>query len=271
MCYTSDNKRMIVGRKDGVIEIWTSQHGALIARIFGCHGKVLNICCSPDNELIAFNGTDQKIRIFYIGSSQFAHVHILQQCTKEITTMCFSMDGEQLASGDVFGSIIIWDVEIGSKTDALVNSSTNYFPITSLCYSPDNKYLVSGSKTSDICIWDTQNGQLIRTFTLGSLGGSTITYLCYLSGGKHIISGSYYDGINIWDPQNGNLIRSIREPDGIKALYYFPYNEQIISVSAGINNKIKIWDANTGTVVREMNASYEKLLNIRCVPYSDAE
>jgi WD40 repeat protein len=83
-----------------------------------------------------------------------------------VWSVAFSPDGKTLVSGDVYGNVVLWDVESGKRTatlqrfnprgrDADINS------VYSVTFSPDGKTLVAGT-LHGIKLWDVESGEEIR-------------------------------------------------------------------------------------------------------------
>ncbi|CAD8132652.1 unnamed protein product [Paramecium pentaurelia] len=69
-------------------------------------------------------------------------------------SVCFSLDGNTLASGSVDKSIRLWDVKTGQQKAKLNGHDDG---VWSVCFSPDGNTLASGSSDNFIRLWDVKN------------------------------------------------------------------------------------------------------------------
>ncbi|CAD8043917.1 unnamed protein product [Paramecium primaurelia] len=111
-------------------------------------------------------------------------------------SVCFSPDGNILASGSYDNSICLWDVKTGQQK-AKLDGYTHY--VMSVCFSPDGNTLASGSDDNSICLWDVKTGQ-----QKAKLDGYThyVMSVCFSPDGNTLASGSDDNSIHLWDVKN---------------------------------------------------------------------
>src|SRR5262249_20707662 len=69
-----------------------------------------------------------------------------------VTALAFGQQDKLLASGDLHGTIIVWDVTTGNQLHKLVGGPTNR--LTKLAFAADGTMLASGSQQGDVALWD---------------------------------------------------------------------------------------------------------------------
>ncbi|KIM29759.1 hypothetical protein M408DRAFT_67486, partial [Serendipita vermifera MAFF 305830] len=72
--------------------------------------------------------------------------------TGNVTSVTWSPNGQNIASGSDDYTIRIWDAATGAPVGDPLRGHLG--GITSVIYSPDGRYIVSGSEDHTICVWD---------------------------------------------------------------------------------------------------------------------
>src|SRR5207245_9907861 len=67
-----------------------------------------------------------------------------------ITSLVFSRDGKTLVSGDITGTIRLWD---GAERKSRGILARNQSRVAAISFSPDVRLLAGGSAVGTICLW----------------------------------------------------------------------------------------------------------------------
>ncbi|CAD8178221.1 unnamed protein product [Paramecium octaurelia] len=197
-------------------------------------------------------------------------LHQLNGHNEEVYSVCFSPDGNTLASGSGDKTICLWDAKTGLQkikleghnigvTSLLVVQMLLYVygmlkrrtkskleghqsAIYSVCFSPDGTLLASGSRDNSIWLWDIQTGlQKIR------LEGHSdqVQSVSFSLDGTILVSGSADCSIRLWDVKTGDQKSKL---DGhsnyVCAICFSPDCATLASCSD--DNTICFWDVQTG-------------------------
>ncbi|CAD8197935.1 unnamed protein product [Paramecium pentaurelia] len=105
-----------------------------------------------------YNKIDNSICLWDVQTGQkLGKLEGQHECVKSV---CFSPDGNTLASGGDDKVICLWEVKTKKKKTKL-NGQTN--TVQSVCFSPDGNTVASGSDDKSICFWDVITGQEIKS------------------------------------------------------------------------------------------------------------
>jgi WD40 repeat protein len=146
VAYSADGKVLAVGGADNHIRLIDPATGKEIRRLAGHQPRTYN---PPRDNKTAFDAL--------VGSVGEGNV----------TTVAFSSDGKQLASGGWDETIRLWDVEKGEEIRRLAGHQKGM--IATVAFSKDGKHLASrGGNDGTVRIWDTATGK--ELFQLASVG-----------------------------------------------------------------------------------------------------
>jgi len=106
-----------------------------------------------------------------------------------VRSVAFSPDGKTLASGSVYGSVLLWDVKSGKRTATLQRFNPNgrevdINPCFCVAFSPDGNTLVAGTLRG-IKVWDVKSRQNVVAF---SDPLATVWSVAFSSDGKTVAS-----------------------------------------------------------------------------------
>ncbi len=175
--------------------------------------------------------------------------------TAGTTCVCFSPDGNRLASVGGDGALRVWSVAESGTLTQLVrfdgqvtpSSTTGFSPLSTVCFSPDGRFVAAAGADSVVRVWDVQTKSEIR-----GLRGHTdwVTSVAFSPDGRFIASVA---------AEKDNTLRVFELPalDAASAAggHLLAVNAVAVSpngklvATAATDQTIKIWDIATGKEV----------------------
>ena len=148
---TTDGRKMISMRDGlGPIKTWTGTP---------LNGQdSVNVLPSSDQAFLAITNDGTTFAVAPRGRGYFQIIRpdhqnpILQLGNLEpnVTVLSFSANGRMLASGEIDGTVRIWEVFTGKERKQLRGHRG---PITSLAFSPNGRILMSGGSDTSVLMW----------------------------------------------------------------------------------------------------------------------
>ena len=233
-------------------------------------------------------------------AQQYTHIGTLEGHTDGVTTVAFSSNGLQLASGSRDGTIRLWNgqtgthirtlgghgisevhsvtfrpggPELASAGDHTVrewNTNTGHFYeygehqwAVAVAYHPHGHTLASGSGTPTIKLWNYHSGELIVT-----LEGHTdsVTTVAWSPDGRTLASGSYDQTIRLWNPSNGQQISVLRgHTQTVYSIAFSPDGRTLASGS--YDQTIRLWNPSNGQTVHVLRVSHGNPTQVTSVAF----
>ena len=141
---------------EGQSVIWRADDAAHCQTILNIQGDYNVGALSRDGSR-ALLGYDQ---ISYWRADRPQDLEYFIESLEAVQQMVFTKSGQLAAAGDLYGNIVIWDLQT-LQTRWLVGH-TNY--VQALALSPDGRWLVSGGWDKLLRLWDLSTGKVITRY-----------------------------------------------------------------------------------------------------------
>jgi glucose/arabinose dehydrogenase len=248
--FSVDGQRIASANHDKTIKVWDAATGLLLKSFQGGGDWVYFLAFSPDGRVIASAGDDKTIRLW--NSATGTLLKALAGHSGAIRSLAFSPDGNRIISASDDDTIRLWDIASGNLLETIEGHQRW---VASVAFSSDGKRIATGGGDSTIKLWDVTSGRLTKTLS-GHL--DTVFSVAFSPDGRWIASGGADESIKIWDAANGALLKSLissKKPipytagNFVDSVIFSPDGKMIASTSSN-ENKMKLWDATSGALVR---------------------
>jgi outer membrane protein OmpA-like peptidoglycan-associated protein len=148
--------------------------------------------------------------------------------------LCFSPDGEIIATSNRNGDIWLWQVEDGEQIASL--EAENKKHTTSLDYHPSGNLIAAAKWTDegDIQIWDIAQAQIVHTLTLDVLLGSMENPFVFSPDGEIMAGAVRVDRtpyVRLWTVDGAETIADLEVPKNVKDLAFSPDGSLLAVIS----------------------------------------
>jgi WD40 repeat protein/tRNA A-37 threonylcarbamoyl transferase component Bud32 len=231
VAFSPDGRRLASAGK--VWDVQTGQELLTLKR----SGSILVF--SPDGKRLASAGGmsegQQVVKVWDAATGQ--ELFTCKGPVSSFSSVTYSPDGKQLASGSADHAVMVWDAETGQGLFAFKGHTNG---VTSLAYSPDGKRLASASYDQTVKVWDTRSCQELFSFT-ASHGG-----VAFSPDGKQLASASADHVVKVWDTQTGQELLSFKGHTGgmpFGAGICVAFSPDGKRLASGGDRTVKVWDA----------------------------
>jgi hypothetical protein len=252
-----------VSRRRLLLGLGTAVAGAAIASALVLTERHAPAAQASSGQLAGHRGT----KPFTISAGPAA---VLDASSGGVYCVAFSPDGSSLASGNVDGTVKLWDVATQTRTATLTHSDTDLYnppatvggtrswSIYSVAFSPDSSILASGNGDGTVGLWDvaTQQG----TATLPDINtehwNSFASSVAFSPNGS-ILAASYdVPAVTLWNVAGRSQLTTLAADTGwwVYALAFSPDGSTLVTgngdndANAGRSDGVvQLWDVASRT------------------------
>jgi WD40 repeat protein len=221
------------------------------------HASQINSAAfSSDAKLLATLGAD-GVKLWEVGTGRMLRTFApAEELGSNVT---FSPDDKSVA----WGYKDVQKVEVrdarggGLKRDLDASSPGARGGVRYVTFSPDGRLLAAGNNDRTLTIWDLQKGEAVRVIKDFS---APVTRVAFTADGARLVAvvedlfaRASQPAVGVWDVATGKAIKSFRAGAGFGYLTLSRDGSTVAASSApGAACSTKVWDAQSGAVVREL-------------------
>jgi WD40 repeat protein len=191
-------------------------------------------------------------------------MHSIETGPHYINSICFSPDGQSLASAHDDMMIRVFDVESGDLILGPIEGHTDY--VHAVIWSLDGRQLFTASWDQTIRSWDSATGEAIGQPWIGHT--DHVNSISLSPDGKKLASASSDQTVRFWATDTGDPIgQPLQHEDVVWTVPFSPTGEFV--VCGGSDGKISSWrvpwwNASTEKVIAHTRILHPPLLTYNC-------
>ena len=282
VAFFPDGKRIASGANDGTVRVWDTRNGAELTVLHGHSGTVVSVAVLADGAQIMTGSLDETVRVWDVRSGVELGVFRRQEQSTDIwlesgaesvlklltgsrdtsgrhplgiTSVAFSSDAAQVATGLEDSTVRVWDTHSGAQLAILRGHAE---PVLDIAFSPDGLGIATGSKDGTMRLWNPRGGAQLPP--LAGHGG-TVDCLAFSPDGTRIASGcSWHDEtVRLWDVRNGVELRVLPMHGRAE---YLTFSADGTRIASG-EYTVRVWDVASGAELAALGGQhYEVKINM---------
>jgi WD40 repeat protein/tRNA A-37 threonylcarbamoyl transferase component Bud32 len=252
VCFSADGRFLADAGEDMTVKVWDVATGKEPLTLQGHTTRVTGLAFSNDGKQVASasaggdpvrGGKAGEVKLWDAATGQ--EIHPLIGHHNGVSIVCFSPDGQRLASSGLDGIVKVWDTGTGKLELRLKGYPSG---VSGLCFSPDSKLLAGASTNWFVQVWDVATGEQ-KFFREGHTSGLTIlgfSSACFSPDGKQLASASGKT-VKVWDVDTGQQVRTHTWQTSISTMWFGPEGLRLGGAS---RDTLKVWDPQAGQEAR---------------------
>jgi WD40 repeat protein len=278
LAYSPDGKRIAAGDADS-LKLWDVATGVLL-RVLDVGNAVNSIAFSPDGKAIVEGGV--YVSEFADTPTGYAAVWDLasgkkrkdlalgEYGTSPVTSVAFTPDGKSVVVAATGSAAQLFRAADGAmirtfgKDDSSGAANASH---ANAAISPDGKSIASQGRDDKVELWDSATGKLIRTLPVAEAKVS----LAFSPDGKTLAMQSDGAVAELWSLATGKRLPAFEAGARVKSdvvdggpIAFTPDGRRVIA-DGGVQG-IRIWDAGSGKLIRQLPAEGEEAVALALAP-----
>ena len=234
--------------------------------------KINSLAVSPDGRTLASAAADGTIRLWDTATGKAGRK--LEANWNTVHAVAFSPNGKLLAS-DTNHLVRLWDPNTARVQETIKGHKDG---VNAIAFRPDGVLMAAGAYDNTIGLWDIRSGGFVRKLYREGLPGSTIAF----SPDGKLLAANTARKILLWDVESGEVAKELGDREWGDYLAFHPAGKLLASAATGAAaaaapsaspagsaspgaaapRVVKLWDIESGKVVRELKGHTADPTNI---------
>ena len=253
VAFSPDGKQILSGGGDNIVRLWDAQSGALVRSFEGHRDWVHSVAFSPDGKMVLSGSADKTVKLWDVNSGRL--IKPLESFDDSVSSATFSPTGDRIAAistGVIKREIRVWSVRSNASP---VRIPLTQFALSFIAFSRDGSEIVGSGAGDDgsIAIWDASNGSLLRSFGAYS---AKVNWAAVSPDGARLLA----SGVDRQSSGEGYAIKVfdiqtgtvVRSIRGQSSIEAIAVHGERL-VAGGFDHSIKIWDLAKGELLRAIS------------------
>ena len=232
----------------------------------GHQGGVTSIAITSDGKYIVSASEDKTLRLWSLTTREW--LRTFKGHEDKVLSVSVTPDGRHAVSGSRDKTLRLWDLSTG-KCLRTFRGHTDWVNIVAVL--PDGRRAVSVSRDKTLRLWDFSTG---RCLWISEKFENKMNALAVTPDGKYGLSGHDEENLYLWDLATGKLTERKYYGSSLEVLgfYWSAVTSLAITpdlqyaVAGNQNALLRIWNFNTGQVLRNLKGHDEKVSSVAVVP-----
>lgn len=256
LAFSPGGGQLVGGGAEGRLDVWNASSGAALESLTA-QGPLLFIRYAPSGTLVTVSGSQVVVRDVSprwrlagrLGPPDGSPLDVAASpMVDRILTLCFSPDGQRLATGggdpSRSGELLLWDVATRSVVREFKDAHSD--TVCDLEFSRDGQRLVTGAADKFVKLWNVETGALERSYEGHTNQVLAVAIKCDDSS---LVSGGADHAIKVWNLATGEQRRTINSfGKQVTALDYIGTSDNL--VASGGDKTVRLFTANNGNNFR---------------------
>ncbi|MEG5066608.1 AAA-like domain-containing protein [Microcoleus sp. B3-A4] len=205
-------------------------------------GAVTSVSFSPNRQILATAGIDDKIRIWNFSGQKLAEWKALQQ---SLNMVSFSPNGKFLATAGRDSTVKLWNLS-GKNVSKLKGIQGS---VTSISFSPEGKLLAAAGIDSNAAIWKlSKQPELVSSSVKIPGHNGLVRSVNFSPRGDFLTTLDGKSTVRIWD-LSGKLKKIL--PLQAIGISFSPAQHQDRFATVTLNGKVGLWNLSQKELVKE--------------------
>ncbi|TPX38043.1 hypothetical protein SmJEL517_g00048 [Synchytrium microbalum] len=249
--HTSQNDKPIVGDESSPVSRSVTDHT----------GNVTDVAFHPNNLVLASCSDDKHIKMYDMQKVHMKRSFRYLQDSHAVNSISFHASGDFLLVATTHEYPRVYDISTFQCYRPSSQSDAHASGINCARYAPQGSMFATCGGDGSIKLYDAINGKCVNTLERAH-GGASVSSIVFSKSGRYLLSSGQDSIGRLWDVTMG---RPVCTYEGASQKNHsinitFNYNEDIVLSSDESALTVNIWDARTGTALKQLVAGHTDVI-----------